>query len=410
MGTVIKEVAFLDLTEASEETLAEITAIKKVALMIYNEKFEPFMSKIDISAVATSVKVSGPFTMINGKLTFDQATLGGISDPTFYTINGKLVVKPDVTPDLINQAITGLVLNGKILCSEKVQGVLHQKMKQLNGKMVTYMAQATHLEPGDLTLTNTYLKSLAPQTNLVVAGQFKLDVNLDKQLWDEKINHIQFLSEALVPEIFAETLYEKLVEGSGTLTLIPTDYTFVEGHLHIDSDVIERYKSAKLYVSEAVFFDETVNEDMVRKHLSAIKAVEGIYARAELKGALLDICDPSVKLTTYSGVLRMVDGEHTITQPELDYTEGKITYIVHGLLEVDHDVEPKVLFEKVEKVDLYGVITGSKEHCGILQTKLRIKEGVIDSDDDTKDKKSAQPADDEQPGTHVIAKISQLKL
>jgi hypothetical protein len=410
MGTMIKEVAFLDLTEASEETLAQITAIKKVAFMIYNEKFEPFMSKIDFHEIASSVKVPGPFSLINGKLTMDKGFLNSVSEPMFYLINGKMTIKPDVTPELIDQAISGLYLNGKIYCPEHVQGMLHQKIRQQNGKIVTYMAQATHLEPNKLTLTNTYLKSLDLETNLVVAGQFRMDTHLDKQLFNEKIKHIQFLNGALIPEAFAETLYEKLVEGAGTLTFIPEGYTYFEGNLHLDSDVIERYNTAKLYISGAAFFDETVSDSLVRQHLSAIIAEEGIYARAELKRALLDLCDPSVKLTTYSGVLRIVDGEHTLTQPELDYTEGKITYIIQGVLQIDKGVEPKALLEKIERVDLYGVISGGMEQCGVLQTKLRIKEGVIDSEDEPKGTEADQNGDQEEPGTHVIAKVSQLKL
>jgi hypothetical protein len=59
---------------------------------------------------------------------------------------------------------------------------------------------------------------------------------------------------------------------------------------------------------------------------------------------------------------------------------------------------------------LYGVISGGMEQCGVLQTKLRIKEGVIDSEDDPKGTEADQNGDQEEPGTHVIAKVSQLKL
>lgn len=410
MGTVIKEVAFLDLTDASEETLAEITAIKKVAMLIYNEKFEPFMAKIDFHEVAASIKVSGPFSMINGKLDVDHDFLSSLNEPMVYFINGKLTIKPDVTPDLINQAIGGIYLNGKLYCPDQLQGAIHQKIQQQNGKIVTYMAQATHLEPKDLTLTNTYLKSLDNQTSLAVIGTFKMEENLDRKLFDEKIKQIQFLSEALISEAFAEAIYEKLVEGSGKLSILSEGYTYLEGPFLLDSDVIERYNAAKLYVNGSVFIDESVSESMLRQHLSVIKTEKGVYARTELKKALLDLCDPTVKLTTYPGVLRIVDGQHTLTQPELDFTEGKLTYVIHGMLEIDNEVDPKTLFEKLDKVDLYGLITGTKTQCGVIQTKIRIKEGVIDSEEPTVGK-TPDPSDaEEKPGTHVIARVSQLKL
>ncbi|HET7628010.1 MAG TPA: hypothetical protein VFK44_06425, partial [Bacillales bacterium] len=72
MGTIIEEVAFLDLTSASEEALKEIKAIRNVAFMAYNKQFEPYMANISFSDIASSVKVEGEISSVNGKMVFTE--------------------------------------------------------------------------------------------------------------------------------------------------------------------------------------------------------------------------------------------------------------------------------------------------------------------------------------------------
>ncbi|HEX7064882.1 MAG TPA: hypothetical protein VF199_07420 [Bacillales bacterium] len=380
MGTIIKEVAFLDLTEASEEALKEIKAIHGVAFLLYNEKFEPFMPKVSFHEISSSVKVDGKCSFINGKLEFDKGFASELKDPMFFFVNGKFIVRPDVTAEIIDHAINGLHVNGRIYCPKPIQGALQQKINQNNGQMTAYMSDAV-LETSHLTIDNDYLQQLEPQTNLAVAGKVTMVEDLDASLIDEKLNKVEFLQEAVVSKANKKMLNPKLTNPSAKITVVPEGFIYIDGDFHLDSDTLSRYQQAKWFVTGSIHLDPNVTAEEVKNHIAEIKTKDAIYCRTELKKEVLQKCDPSVKITAYSGTLRIVDGEYKLTQPELDYTEGKIALVVRGVIDIDKNVDPKALFDKLERIDLYGVASGTPEQCGVLQTKLGVYNGVIETGD-----------------------------
>lgn len=408
MGTVIKEVAFLDLTGASVEVLREIKAIKKVAFLIYNEKFEPYMSKINFEEVASTLKVTGSYTLINGKSEIDSHFITGMKEPLFFVVNGKLTFKPDVTLELLDQAFSGICLNGKIYCPESIQGLLQQKMVQQNGKIVAYMDQVTRFESAPITIDNNYLHQLNANTNLVLTSDVKLFEGVNLTLFNEKINQIQFLGSVTVSEIYRGELSAKTAPGSVSVHYIPEGFSYVDGDLELTAEDLTRYPGGKIYTDGSIYFSHDVEAKDIEENLVAIKTEETIYCRKEIRKAILSICEPSTKVTSYKGILRAVDGAYTLTQTELDYTPESITFIVRGVLEVDSKVDPKILFEKIDHVDLYGVINGTPEAVGVLQTKLRVREGVIDSENLLKDEEDS--SDKEDSSDYVISKVAHLKL
>ena len=406
MGTVIKEVAFLDLTEASEETLEGIKEIHNVAFMVYNEKFERLMPKISFHNIASSVKIEGKFTLINGSMDIDKNFADGTNEPIFFLINGKLTVKPGVTAEMINQTISGLVLNGKVYCPESVQAALHRKINQENGKMIAYMDDA-ELVTEKITFNNDYLKQLKPGTNLAVAGDVMILEDLDTSLFKEKINRLQILGTATVLESNKSLLSEKLVGNPSKMITVPKGYTYITRDLQLDSDELARYDEAKLYVTGSVYVDENVTKEEFRNHIADVKTEKTIYCKSELKSEILKICDPSVEVISYTGTLRVVDGEYQLTQSELDYTENKLALIVHGVVEIAKNVDPKVLYEKLDRVDLYGVITGTEEQCGVLQTKLKVKKGVVDINEN---KVNEEVDANQNPDDTYVSNVSLLRL
>lgn len=406
MGTIIEKVAFLDLTEASEDTLKEIKAIKKVAFMVYNEKFEKFMPKISFSKISASVKVAGKFTFINGKTTFDQNFASGIKEPLSFFVNGKMIVKPDVTVEMIDKAIGRLVVNGVIYCPESTQGAIQQKAEQTNGKIVAYLNDAV-LEDGKLTIDNDYLKQLKPGVNLVVTNKVTMIEDLDAPLFDEKLNQVQFLKGAVISEANKEMLSRKLANHTEKIVTVPEGFTYIDEDLHLDSDGVKRQEQGKFYVTGTVRFDKDVAPEEIKNHIAEIIAEEAIYCRTELKAEVLEKCGPSVKVISYSGDLRIIDGQHTLMKTELEYTESKIFYVVQGVLEVHKNVDPQLLYEKVERIDLDGVVSGNTEQCGVLQTKLGIQNGVVSNEDEeNKEQETETPAGDDT----YISKVSHLKL
>lgn len=406
MSTTIKDVAFLDLTKASEETLKEIKAIKNVATMVYNEQFEQFMSKISFYNVASSVKISGNFTSLNGRLEFDGNFAASMKEPMAFFINGNLVIKPDVTPDMIDQTISGLFINGVIYCPENIQGAVQQKIEQINGKVKAYMNDAV-LEMGKLTIDNDYLRQLQPNTNLAVTGKVNMTGELDGVLLDEKLHRVQFLKGAVISEANHAILQEKVIHSSEKVVVIPKGYTYIDEDLHLDSSVIRRFEQAKLFVAGLVSFDNDVTPAAVKTHIEQIKTSEEIYCKKELVDEVLQKCDASTKVIPYSGTLKIVDGQYKLMKTELEYTPNPIFFVVRGMLEVDGNVEPQVIYDKVERIDLYGMVTGTTEQCGVLQTKLGINHGLVSDDSEESEEQGSETLSGEDT---VIANVAHLKL
>ncbi|HET7616284.1 MAG TPA: hypothetical protein VFK27_04920 [Bacillales bacterium] len=406
MGTIIEEVAFLDLTKASEDTLKEIKAIRNVAFMVYSEKFEPYMAQVSFNGIASSLKVEGELATVNGKMVFEESSAESIKDSVHYLVNGKFIIKPGVTAETIEKTISGLSVNGKIYCPESVQAAVRNKINLNNGKLISYMNDA-ELETGKVTIDNDYLKQLKDHTNLAVGGKANLLEELDEDLIDQKLNRLQLLGNAVISQANKEKLSEKWVSGYGEVTTVPSGYTYFDSDLHLDSDTITRYDQGQLFVDGVVTVDEDVSTDDIKNHLGYLKTDGPIYCRAEAKAEIIKKCDPLVKVVAYSGALRLIDGEYTLRKTELDYTPDKLTFVVNGVLNIDEAITAEQIYEKIERVDLNGVVSGNAEQCGVLQTKLKIKNGIV-SEKGTSDED--QPME-ELDGEHTkISNVSHLKL
>lgn len=230
---------------------------------------------------------------------------------------------------------------------------------------------------------------------------------LDASLFKEKINRLQLLGEATVLESNQDLLSGKLVGSPSKITTVPKGCTYITRDLELDSDELARYENARLFVTGSVYVSENVTKEEIQDHISDIKTGKPIYCKTELKTEILKKCDPSVEVISYSGTLRIVDGEYKLTQPELEYTDNKITLIVRGVLEIGKNVDPKVLYEKLDRVDLYGVVSGNEEQCGVLQTKLKVKKGVVDIQEDNSNEDQTE---DENPDDTYVSNVSLLRL
>lgn len=408
MGTILKEIAVLDLTETSEDVLKEIKAIKKVALVVYNDKFERFMPTISLEEVAAVVKVPGKFTIVNGKTEINHASALGTSEPLYYIINGKLTIKPDVTPELVERVISGIFINGKIICPENLEGILQQKMTQQNGKVVTYMEGATLLETNSFIINNEYLKQLKDHTNLVALNSVTMTDSIDLDLFEAKINRIQFLSQAVVSKNYQDSLSEKVFGSPTSLIYVTEGYVYIDEDLELDSDELSRYHHAKLFVNGTVSFKEEIEELELNNRIQELKVTETVYCRRELRDSIQKLIDPTTKIRTFTGILRIVNGVHVLSEAELRYSEAPITYVVRGVLEIDSNVDPKMILEKVEKVDLYGVIQGNPEVCGVMQSKLGVKSGYIELEHGQSLEETGSDANETEDT--VLSKMALLKL
>lgn len=417
MGKRITNVSFLDLTSASPESLAEISTISNVSLMLYSDKITPMLTHVTMQNISCTLQVPENFKMVNGQFEVDKNYLSGMKEAVFLLINGQLIVEEEVSADDVESGINGLYVNGTILCPEKLKGIVQRKIETNNGKLVTFMDNATLIK-GDLHLDESYLRSLEHATRLVVTGNVRLTGAMEVSLLDEKLEKIQFLKQAVIREEYMEVMNRKLAgRDNRPLTVIPKGSVYVDKELHIDSVSIQKYAQAKIYATNKLRFHDDVTEDLLRKHISHLHTADLIIARKELRPALLEVMDDAgAAVLTYSDKLLVIEGEHRLTPTELKYTNGKVTMIVYGELDIDSSIPADTLYEKIEHIDNFGKVISNGEQYGVIQTKLRTNMGDFTDRDAHKEGNDEPVQEAKEEGTDnsntevLIANVSYLKL
>ncbi len=411
MGKMIKNIGFLDLTNAAKESLEGIETIKNVGCMLYSRQIAPLLSKITLKNVGYSSEVPENCKVVNGQFIIDGSFVSGVKQPLYLFINGQLVVKPDVSVEAIETSISGLNINGTVYCPEHLRAAIEQKIERKNGKVVSFMRDAV-LVNGDVRLDNHFLQTMQPETNLAVTGIVRMIDHLDSSLLEERLGKMQFLHEALLREEYLEMLNSRIVNREkSTITVIPSGCIYIDGDLVLDSITIKRFEQAKLYVIGSVRLGDDVSETMLEKHIAQIYTKDMIICRKELAEQLLNKCaDPAIHLLTYSGKLLLVDGQHKLTRAELKYTPENISVLVRGMLEIDPNIEPQVLFDKIDSIDNFGEIEASGEQCGVIHAKLRANNGSIIDRDESGNEDNGNAEEDANADDVYIKNVSYLKL
>jgi hypothetical protein len=402
MGKHIRNVSFLDLTSALPEVLADISTIRNVSFLLYTDKQAPLIAHVTMQNISNTVHVPDHFKLINGGLEVDKNYLSCLKEPLFLLINGQLIVEDGVSQEDVESGISGLHINGDIICPERLKGIIREKIQVHNGKLFSYLDNVLLIN-SDLHIDEAYLQSIDRSTRLVITGNAWLTSVFDEKLLAEKLESLEVWGKAVFREECMEIMNRKLVNREKcSLTIIPRGSVYMDKELHIDSISIKKYNQAKLYATNKLWIDDDVTEELLRQHILRINAVEMVIARNELRPALLEILDQAnVTFLTYTDRLLVIEGEHWLTSTELKYTSGKISMIVNGALDIDSSISADTLYEKIEYIYNFGEIITNGEQYGVIQVKLRTNNGCVTQRDESKS--------EEHEMKEVVEKIEQVQ-
>ncbi|WLD94361.1 hypothetical protein [Alkalihalobacillus sp. AL-G] len=403
MSKVIKNINFLDLTGASAESLEGVTVIKNINTLLYSKKVTNLLSKFGLKNVNNSIEVPENTKLIKGDFELNESFGKSLNEAIHLAVKGTLLVKPNVTVDTIEK-LSGITLFGDLLCPERLVGLLHQKIENHLGDVMTFMDDADVIL-NDTEYNDHYLKSLKTGTNIVVNGTASFPDNIDASLLNEKIGKFEFLDEAIIREELMDVIGEKIQHPEKCkMTIIPKGSVYIGEDLHLDSSSIKRFQSDRLYVSGTIHLESDVTLDALEQCIEKFHTEDWIICRKELMQSVLKKCeDPSVSILSYTGKLLVIDGEHHLTQAQLKYTKENLTMIVRGILDIADNVDPEELFNKIDGIHNYGVIDGSEDQCGVIQTKLVTNRGVIGGS-------SHEEKEEDDKEENVIANMNYLQL
>lgn len=401
MKKKIGNVGELDLTTATEESIQGVQKVGNVGIVYYRPETAHLLTKLSIGNLGLAAEVPEGYQLIRGTLTINEAYLQQLQSPLNVYVSGKVMIEENVTAELVESKVGDIRGSGKVLYPTKLEGVIQSKLVNMSGKRRSYPDGAQHFQD-TVTINNRFLESLADGSTLYVNGKLVMIEDIDERLFNEKIKRVDVAGKPLLREDLVNLFREKF-NGTSVpqLEVIPEGYVYMDEGIQLDSISIRRFKQAKLYTSQ-VIIQHDVTLELFQQHIAAIHAKDTIVCPEHLVEAIMERTDNfSAKILTYKDRFKLVSGAHQLSEAELQYTEGQLTFLVFGVLKIDADVSADMIKEKIDHIDNFGVIQGDSTQCGVIHTKVRSQYGVIS------DKKEDGLGESDEQG---ISNVGYLKL
>jgi len=376
-GRVIHDVGLLDLRKATEASIAGISRIEDVGLVLYSADTADLMGRLSIGDVGASMEASADAKLLTGQVLLNGDFLKGQEAPVELLIAGQVLVAADVSPEEIEKGLGKLTITGQLICPEHLLGVVQSKLQQFAGQAVTY-APSGQLTVGRLTLDGNTLRALDDASKLVIVGSLRLPQVLANDLLEQKVQSLHVIGGIRCHEENVQVILDRLTDKSVRVTSIPAGFALVERPLTLDNTLLGSLPSRKLYCTDRVQVDPEVDPALLDERLEALATEDMIICPAELRTVIASKCNLLETQTVfYDGELWLVDGEDDLAASRFDYLEGQATLVVVGELTIDPDVDPRMLADRLAKVHNLGVIRCTPQQRGAIQARLGQSEGVV---------------------------------
>ena len=407
---VIHNVVNLDIRSATKESIAHIARIHNVVNLLYAPETAALIGRLNISNIVHPLEVPADAKLHHGSLVLNKETFGGQTDPLRMAVMGRLTVEPDVSTEDIERGIDHLSVLGHVLCPDHLASALEAKLKYLHGPLHVYPRGCKPVV-GSLTLDERFLRSLDDDSELMVTGKLSAKDVLPNDLIERKVSKIVVGDGVVCRAENAEVLLPRLERKSGAerVTVIPAGFELVERALVLSVGLLEALPARKLYCTEVVRVEEDVTAELLEKSVEALVIKEMLICPAALQGVMakkLDILE--TEAIFYEGKLWLVDGSVSLSTARLGYLEGKTTLVVTGKLQIEPDVAPKALVERLIVVHNLGRIKGSADQIAALEFRLGIAEGDLKVV--SPDKSPEEPRKEKQEDRNEVHNIVDLKL
>jgi hypothetical protein len=373
----IQNVVNLDLRTATEDSVAHIKQIDNVVNLLYSPESAALLGKMNIQNIVHPVQVPADAQVHKGSLVISKDLLAGA--PLNAVVLGTVTIEPDLTPAEIEAGIAYLGACGNVRCPDHLSAAFEAAADTVLGKTFVY-PRGAKLIVGNLALDERFLRSLDEGSELVVTGKLNANQVLPNDLIEAKIQKIGISDGVLVREENADVLLPLLERRGGhdRVTVVPAGYELVERALVLTPGLLAALPTRKLYCTEVVRFAEDVTPEALDEGLEALVATRTLICPAALQAIVATKTDLlNTEALFYEGTLWLVDDRAQLTEARLAYIEGKATLVVTGRLDVDPEVAPKALVDRLIAVHNQGLITGTADQIAALEFLLRTSEGDL---------------------------------
>jgi hypothetical protein len=376
-GKVIANVGIVDLRNATEASISDISRIENTGLVIYSPETAALLPRLRLRNVGGMLEAPAGAKVMTGQMTINTEFFQGLTSPVDMVFAGQLIIQPDVSIEDVQRGLGELNVAGQVMCPEHLAGIFQAKGRTLMGQLIIYPSDA-QLVMGKFDLDENTLRGLADGASLAIVGTLRLPHALPNDLLEQKIGRLQVMGSIRCPEENVQVIRARLVNKDTKITSIPTGFELVEKPLTLDSFMLESLQSRRLYCTGNVRIDPTVEPSLLDSQLEALICKALVLCPVGLRGVLARKIDPlKTKVIFFEGELWLVDGETRLSQSRFDYLEGKAVLVVTGELALDPALDPKVLASRLSAVHNSGEIRGTLEQIAAIQARLELSEGEL---------------------------------
>ena len=400
----IENVGVLDVRGIAENLALEIAKIENIGMLIESDESQVLLKNCEKVNVGATVKIPKEVKIKvivqNGEMKIDRDYLEGLLEAVAIMMNGSLTIENDVDIKLFDEKIYSIIVNGKLVCSKKLAGIVQSK-GLVNGKIIKYNNDYKFFN-GNFKLTNGFLKSLKPNSKLAFE-QLLIIEDVDIKLLEEKISNIQVLDKLIIVDGYEDEISPYIDEYYAVnKTLVPQGVKGVkyeDDDICIDDSSIKKYDHTVLYVDGEVeiYLNDDVAFDQYIEHLICDTVICDEKTYDIIKNSL----DDDTEVEIIKGKLLKNKGK-LILSGDLD---EKVTIKNMGKLVIDENLDFEKFNENVVAIVNYGLIEAPEDKLNIVKNKVTDNYGKIRAP------KEEKPEELPEDGEKVLyGNVGELKL
>ncbi len=366
----IKNVGILDVRDIKEVLAKDITEIANVGMFIESDESQIFLKNCEKVNIGSTIRIPKDIKVItqNENVILDKDYLEGFLEPVVILINGSLIIKKDVDAKLINEKIYAIVVNGELVCTKKLAGVIQSK-GTINGGMFRYNNDYEFID-GNINFTNRFLKGLKPNSKLAFKKLFIVE-EVNKNLLEEKIADIQVLDKLIIASEYEKGISELICDyyevDKVIVPMMAKTAKYIDDNIHIDESSIKKYDHSFIYVNGEV--EISLNEDIEFDQYIQYLICDTVICNEKTYNMIKDSLSEDVNVEIINGRLLKNLGK-IVLSGEL---EEDVTIKNMGKLIFEEDFN----YDKLKSIVNYGIIEVPEGKMDIVKIKLKQNYGKI---------------------------------
>jgi hypothetical protein len=376
---VIGNVNVLDLRKATQASVVDINRIGNVNILVHSRETVDLITRFAIGNINNTLEIASDVNLHNilGPLVINKHYFKYQEEKLFLLIMGPVTIEPDVTVDDVKAGLGKLIVMGPLVYPAHLSGIITSEDCMVMGPVSSYPVFAK-TKMGSLDLDESYLHTLEDGTELTVVGSLRAVKVLPNDLLERKVKKLFVLKGTLCHAENGDVIRACLVDGSGSVEIIPTGFERMEKPLVLDGSSLDFLPSRKLFCIEWVEVKSDVTPAALDKALDGIQSKQMILCPAALKEVMSQKCNLfENRVIFYEGDLWFIDDSRELQVSRFNYLEGKATLVVQGELRMSGNITPEMITSRITRVHNLGIIWCTPEQMGAIDMLLGLHEGTL---------------------------------